>query len=214
MTPAEIFAKVRPHTMSPQSRLESMMSIFRKIDAEKIAGDVVECGVWRGGNIMMARLMLPERTCWLYDTFDGMTEPDPVFDTKRSGEKAIDRWNLKKKGGTKWDAVDVEEVKDAFFTMGPDLLSRCNFVIGDVEETVDARSHEAGIAVLRLDVDWYRPTKSVLKRLVPKITPGGFLIVDDYGHWLGCRRAVDEYFGGSRPKEEKEVDYSCVVFRC
>src|SRR5262245_22089219 len=95
----------------------SMVHAVQAVERDNIAGDIVECGVWRGGNIMLARMLAPDRTCWLFDTFDGMTVPDPVFDVKRSGERAIDRYNLKLAGGTKWDAVPFAEVVRAFVNL-------------------------------------------------------------------------------------------------
>jgi len=156
---------------------------------------------------MLARLVCPLRTCWGYDTFDGMTEPDPLLDHKRDGERAIDRYHLKKNGGTKWDAVPFQDVCDAFEARG---LGGVNWVVGKVEDT--ARHHCGQIAILRLDVDWYWPTRVALEQLYPRLVPGGFLIIDDYGHWMGCARAVDDYFGSKRP-EFQQVDYSCVVLR-
>lgn len=202
---------VKPFTKSSLERLGSMVEALHTIDKEKIPGDIVECGVWKGGNIMLARMMCPERVCWLYDTFDGMTEPHPEHDVKRDGERAIDRYNLKKAGGTKWDAVSLSEVRDNFIGVGLSL-DKIHFVAGSVEDSLRILM-PIRIAVLRLDLDWYGPTKIALHRLYGRVSHKGFLIIDDYGHWLGCKKAVDEYFGDYPPRIRKEVDYSCRMYR-
>lgn len=181
------------------------------IDAEGIPGDIVECGVWRGGNIMMARMVLPTRTCWLYDTFDGMTEPDHDLDVKRTingirGERAIDRFR-NYTADNRWNKADIYSVQKSF--EDNDLIANTKWIVGPVEETLLSEV-PTQIALLRLDMDWYLPTRISLERLYPKLSPGGFLIIDDYGHWLGCKKAVDDYLGRV---PMTEVDYSCVVVR-
>lgn len=202
--------RVMSYTKSDSVRLASMVDALIAVDRDGVCGDVVECGVWRGGNVILARLMSPLRTCWLYDTFDGMTEPDEELDVKRSGERAIDRFNMKQAGGMKWDAVSVDEVRKNFEEVDLDP-GEVNFVVGPVEETL-RHVVPAAVALLRLDVDWYSPTRIAMEVLYPKIVSGGFLIVDDYGHWMGCRKAVDDYFGELVPMH-CDVDYSCRVFR-
>ena len=187
-----------------------MAEAVETVDVESIPGDVVEVGVWKGGNIMLARMISPTRVCWLYDTFDGMTEPDPVLDVKASGWRAIDRYKMKQAGGTKWDAVSLEEVKSSFFAIGLDL-NNLHFVSGPVENSLDIVSPRQ-IAVLRLDVDWYRPTLCAIEKLYGRVSLGGFLIVDDYGHWMGAKKAVDDYFGKFAP-DHYDADYSCRIFR-
>jgi hypothetical protein len=192
-----------------------MYSALTAVDAGNVFGDVVECGVWRGGNIMLARMVSPRRECWLYDTFDGMTEPDHELDFKRphrdgkQGEMAIDRYRAKQRGGTKWDAAGLDEVQQHFSEMC--LLHRTHWIVGDVEHTLPQDGPDA-IAVLRLDLDWYWPTAAALVHLYPRLSNGGFLIIDDYGHWMGCKKAVDDYFAHNR-QEMTYADYSCVVIR-
>lgn len=208
--PDDLVEAIRPYTKSTKARMQAMFNCLQTVDRQKIIGDIVECGVWRGGNVMMARRILPDRIAWLYDTFDGMTVPDPLLDVKPDGERAIDRYNLKKNGGTKWDAVEFDEVVDYFKTLG--LIDNTVWIKGPVEFTLLASVPPERIAVLRLDMDWHLPTKVALDVLYPHLVPGGFLIVDDYGHWVGCRKAVDEYFINGKPPM-KEIDYTCVVFR-
>jgi O-methyltransferase len=207
--PADI-ELIKQFTKSDDVRLTSMINALNAIDNENISGDIVECGVWRGGNIMLARMMCPNRICWLYDTFDGMTEPDAILDVKPDGQRAIDRYNLKVAGGTKWNAVSLEEVQQGFIGVGLSI-EKLHFVAGPVEESVKMVA-PTRIAILRLDMDWHSPTKAALEKLYPRLAVGGFLIVDDYGHWMGCKKAVDDYFGQWQPAFT-DVDYSCRVFR-
>lgn len=207
----DLINRFQPFTKSPPSRMQAMYECLLAIDADKIPGDVVECGVWCGGNIMLARTISPERTCWLYDTFDGMTIPDAVVDVKRDGERAIDRYYLKLKGGTKWDAVSRDDVVKSFAREG--LLDKTVFVEGPIEFSVHGNAPDS-IAILRLDMDWHSPTKVALEQLYPKLSLGGFLIIDDYGHWLGCKKAVDDYFAETdRRIDLEQVDYTCYMMR-
>lgn len=208
--------KVRQYTKSTTQRLEAMADALRLVEKNDVRGDVVEVGVWRGGNVMLARILAPFRHCWLFDTFDGMTEPDRILDYKmkidgKKGYKAIDRYIEKKLGGTKWDACSLSEVLQNFRDVGLDPTERTNFIKGPAEETL-LRFLPIQIAVLRLDADWYKPTRVAMERLYPRLATRGFLIVDDYGHWAGAKKAVDDYFAGE-PPVHFDVDYSCRVFQ-
>jgi hypothetical protein len=203
--------RVKNYTKSPVERLSAMVSALNHIDGLGIGGDVVECGVWRGGNIILTRLISPKRRCWLYDTFDGMPEPGAI-DVKRSGESAFKLWKAKNRNGHKMAAVSVtnvrmnlkiENVYDEWLT---------HFVVGDVCETLnDPDNIPEKIALLRLDTDWYRSTKKEMEVLYPRLASGGVLILDDYGHWMGARTAVQEYFkkkGISYADKLHPIDYS------
>lgn len=87
----------------------------------------------------------------------------------------------------------------------------CKFIEGDVCETLlESKNLPDKIALLRLDTDWYASTRTELEVLYPKISSGGILIVDDYGHWLGARKAVNEFFGKDLPPV-KELDYTAIM---
>jgi hypothetical protein len=175
-----------------------MAKACQRIDNEGIEGDIVECGVWRGGNIILARFYCPDRVCWLFDTFAGMANPS-VWDFKRGGF----RMNIGKA------AVTVEDVTENLRTTGTLDERKLRFVEGLVENTLRASNLPERIALLRLDTDWYESTKIELEVLWPKVVPGGIMIVDDYGHWLGARKAVDEYFKGDVQFER--IDYTAVL---
>ena len=89
---------------------------------------------------------------------------------------------------------------------------KIHFVQGRVEETIPASAPDS-ISLLRLDTDWYESTKHELVHLFPRLSPSGVIIIDDYGHWKGCRKAVDEYFDtGDHPQLLlNRVDYSCRI---
>lgn len=199
---------IKPYTKTGTARIAAMAAALAHIDKHQIPGAVVECGVWKGGNIILARKLSPKRVCWLYDTFDGMTEPTEV-DISRKGVLALKSYKKKERRGDKWAAVTVDEVRANLQEMGVLDEGRLRFVVGRVEDTLtkDANlPHE--IALLRLDTDWHASTKVELEVLWPRVAKGGVLIVDDYGHWAGARKAVDEYFGASM--RMKKIDYSAI----
>lgn len=202
---------VAPYTKTGPERMAAMIAAVRKVDADGIDGDIVECGVWKAGNIILARKLSPDRVCWLYDTFDGMTEPT-AEDVKRGGGKATDLWPVKTANGTQsWGDVSVAAVKSGLRACGVYKANKCRFVVGDICETLrESENVPERIAVLRLDTDWYASTKVELEVLFPRLTSGGVLIVDDYGHWLGARKAVDEYFAGQTINIEP-IDYTGVM---
>lgn len=200
---------IEPYTKTGPERIAAMAAALKRIDKRPIPGVVVECGVWRGGNIILARKLSPGRVCWLYDTFDGMTEPTEI-DISRKGNLALKSYRKKIRRGDKWAAVTVDEVRANLQEMGVLDDAKLRFVVGPVEETLlDEANLPDQIALLRLDTDWYASTKVELEILYPWLVPGGILIVDDYGHWEGSRKAVDEYFGAHGP-EKKRIDNSAI----
>lgn len=206
VTDEDLVRALEHRTKSGPARIRSMIDACRRIDQEGIAGDIVECGVWRGGNIIIARLIAPDRKCWLYDTFNGMTEPTAI-DVSRAGNAAIDSWRRKEAQGVRWAEASVEDVRGYLTEFDALDEARLRFVVGDVAETLMSEVPDQ-IALLRLDTDWYESTRVELEVLYPRLSPGGILIVDDYGHWLGARRAVDEYFKGAAPL--RKIDYTAV----
>jgi O-methyltransferase len=167
-----------------------MIACLAKIERVGIQGDIVECGVWRAGNIVLARKICPTRTCWLYDTFSGMTEPQMI-----DGESAIERYKNKTSEGRGWADVSLEEVKAGLAAVGVPDNDLLRFISGPVEQTLlDATNLPERIALLRLDTDWYSSTKIELEVLYPRLVTGGYLIIDDYNHWIGCKTATDEFF--------------------
>lgn len=199
---------IEPYTKTGTERIAAMAAALAHIDKHGIPGVVVECGVWKGGNIILARKLSPKRTCWLYDTFDGMTEPTEV-DISRKGIQALKSYRKKERRGDKWCAASLDEVRANLLEMDALDDSRLRFIAGKVEDTlIDPANTPDQIALLRLDTDWYESTKIELEVLWPRMAKGGVLIVDDYGHWAGAKKAVDEYFDGK--VRMKKIDYSAV----
>jgi O-methyltransferase len=140
--------------------------------------------------LTLLRLGISDRDIYLYDTFAGMPPPSDA-DTTRSGERAADLLAQGDESSHIWAIASLDDVRAAVLSVGyPE--ERIHFVEGLVEATLPETA-PAEISLLRLDTDWYRSTKHELEHLYPRIAPGGVLILDDYGHWQGARRAVDEY---------------------
>jgi O-methyltransferase len=211
---ATILAEVEPLSMISAERLLANMDAVRYAIRRGVPGALVECGVWRGGSVLaMVRTLLElgttDRDIFLFDTFEGMTKPT-MADTSAFDPPALDTWQ-EHDGGGAWEYLfnaevfNVDRVRQTLEDTGYPA-QRLHFVVGPVEETLPMNAPES-IAVLRLDTDWYESTAHELEHLYPRLSPGGVLIIDDYGHWDGARRAVDEYFG-DQPILMTRVDYT------
>ena len=189
---------VRPLSMTSPERLVSLSRAVEYVVRQGIGGDIVECGVWRGGSMLLVarklvRLKDTSRRLYLFDTFEGMSEPG-ALDKTRKGEIAsgLLAGNTDKEKNLIWAFSTLETVKAGMATTGyPE--TKVHYVRGKVEDTIPG-TMPGEIAILRLDTDWYESTRHELVHLFPLLTRGGVLILDDYGHWQGARAAVDEYF--------------------
>ncbi len=212
----EIVGRARPFTMLSNERLVACVDAAAYVSRKKIPGAVVECGVWRGGAVLAMVMSLvaagdTERDIYLFDTFEGMTEPGDV-DVSLYDKPALDSWReFEGEGRKAWDywfnkeTFNLDDVKGLIHSSGypPE---RIHFVVGRVEDTIPEGAPDE-IAVLRLDTDWYQSTKHEMEHLYPRVVKGGVLMVDDYGHWDGSRRAVDEFFAGGGPLLSR-IDYA------
>jgi hypothetical protein len=197
---AEIIQFVRPYTMARTAdKVFPIINAARHVVEHRILGDIVECGVWRGGMMMAAARTLlscrdTSRELWSYDTFAGMVEPtDKDLDAK--GDSALERWQAAPRtesGAVDWCYACLEDVaRNLEITGYP--REKLHLIKGRVEDTLPARAPQR-ISILRLDTDWYESSKHELVHLFPRLERGGVLILDDYGHWQGARQATDEYF--------------------
>ena len=191
----DIIRSVRAHTMTSAERLFALIQAARYVVAAGIPGAIVECGVWKGGSMMavahtLRRLGVFDRELYLFDTFAGMTNPG-TEDVTYTGRPAADDFR------EDWLAVSVDAVREAVTAVGYPA-DRLHFVKGDVEKTIPEAAPET-VSLLRLDTDWYASTHHELIHLYPRLSTGGVLIIDDYGHWDGARKAVDEYFATEAP---------------
>jgi hypothetical protein len=198
-----------PFTMTSSERMYALWQAARHV--RELPGDYVECGVWRGGSSMLAALTFAaggdERALWLYDTFEGMSEPTER-DVDVSGTRVADEWaRHRAEDGPILARATLDDVRANMASTGV-ATERVRYVKGKVEDTIPAETPQQ-IALLRLDTDWYESTRHELEHLWPRLVAGGVLIVDDYGHWAGARQAVDEYFA-ARPDRPllARIDYT------
>ena len=131
---------------------------------------------------------------YLYDTFEGMPEPSHADVNARTGTAAADTYRALK--GQGWCESPLEEVQRNMASTGYPA-ERLHYIKGMVEETVPSVAPDA-ISILRLDTDWYESTKHEMEHLFPRLARGGVLIIDDYGHWDGARKAIDEYLAAHK----------------
>jgi O-methyltransferase len=195
--------QVRGHTMCSLERLATLWQQVRYLDRAGLEGALVECGTWRGGSVGMMALAhqagsQPTRAIHLFDSFEGLPEP-----TAADGNKAIDyssgrtSGSLQSIGRCEGPLEDNKDLLERRIGYPSDLL---RYHVGWFQDTVAKAAPSIGpIAMLRLDGDWYESTKVCLDALEPLVVPGGVIVIDDYGHWEGCRRAVDEYLEAHPP---------------
>lgn len=194
----ELIRSIRPDTMTSVEGLCALINAVRHIVKDGIQGEIVECGVWRGGSMAAAAQTLLKMGCadrhlYLFDTFEGMPQPG-ARDVNWEGKQALDIYRRRRNrdGSSRWCSASQEEVFKVMSACGYEQ-SKIHLVKGRVEETVPTAA-PAKIALLRLDTDWYESTRHELVHLFPRLARGGVLIIDDYGHWKGAREATDEYF--------------------
>ncbi|MCM2279085.1 MAG: TylF/MycF family methyltransferase [Oligoflexia bacterium] len=181
--------------------LKTLFQLLDRIEHDGIAGDLVECGVWRGG---VAALICDspagrKRTTWLFDSFEGM--PEGTAEDSCGHSSALARGRLGGKLAPVGTNVATPEFLVTLLRRFRADLSRVRVFKGWFQETLPVAVPEMGpIALLRIDGDFYASTKVCLEQLYPKVAPGGCVIIDDYNTFEGCRKAVQEYFGGKTPE--------------
>lgn len=198
----EIWDAVRFRTMTRHERVESLITAVRYVERYAVPGAIVECGVWRGGSMLacahtLLRRGVTDRDLYLFDTFTGMTAPTDKDVRIEQGKSAAELMAVTKGPGPlswnrpeRWVAT-LQDVKEGFAELDyPD--ERVHYVVGKVEETVPEQA-PGTISILRLDTDWYESTKHELNHLYQRLSPGGVLIIDDYGTWEGSKEATDEF---------------------
>ena len=202
-TYARHWTTCRNATMVPPYNALLAYNAVRRVNKQRIPGDIVEAGVWAGGvSCFMAKAQrygTMARRHWLYDTYEGMPQP-----TQEDDRRSRRLWRLVTNGSIaprsvpgpvrdkRWSYAPLEDVRQ---TMRRAASEASVFVKGKVEETLRSGAHQlpSQIAVLRLDTDWYASTKAELELLWPRLSPGGWLYIDDYGSFAGARKAVDQW---------------------
>ena len=196
-----VFERCKSHTLLTIDRFYDIYKAVEYIAKNGIQGDYVECGVFLGGSILGAALFakhfeITRQRFFLYDTFDGF--PENSRDTDFLGEDVVFTKHENFLHVVQGLIADAD-VADYEFVV----------VKGPVETTLKKTPHRTPISILRLDTDYYESTYLELKELYPLLVPGGVLIIDDYGHFKGARRAVNQYFAETKcPMLLHRTDYS------
>jgi O-methyltransferase len=191
-------------TMIGRHRLDHLQWCVEDVVARDVPGDLIEAGVWKGGSVILMRAVLTvldsNKRVYVADSFQGLPPPThPVDDPevfKRFADLSISR----------------RDVEAAFRRYGL-LDDQVRFVEGWFSEALPIVSDRAW-AVIRIDADMYESTMDALTRLYPNLSPGGYLVVDDYGNLAPCRRAVDDYRAANHITETiQEIDWTGVFWQ-
>ena len=202
-------------SMLPMSRLDNLQYCIADVIDKRVPGDFIETGVWRGGTTIFMRASLKaygvaDRRVWVADSFQGLPEPDAE---KFPIEASVHRGSVMKNAYNHF-AASLDEVKHNFLAFGM-LDDQVQFLPGWFKDTL-ATAPISKLAILRLDGDYYESTLDGLNNLYHKISPGGYVIVDDYGQdtWTYCRQAVNDFRAEHRIDEPMlKVDGSCYYWR-
>ena len=189
---------VTPYTMLTPPRLANLYAIARGLVAE---GALVECGVWNGGSAAMMAMGSPERDLWLLDSWEGLPLPGP--------EDVINKPALLRGGACKGDELQVARLLLGVLGFAP---SRLHMIKGWYADVLPSVCECVGqVAMLHLDCDFYDSVSLCLTHLWPLVAADGVVVVDDYGHFPGCRKAVDSFFAGQGVMPRlRPVDYTAV----
>ena len=189
----EIIKLGMQYSMASWERLYANINSIKYLVNSQIEGAIVECGVWRGGSMLtmletLKQYSVINRDIYLYDTFTGMSTP-----SKEDGIFAHEKFKELQTGEDKsnWCCADLNDVKSNI-NLSEYPNEKLHYVKGKIEDTVPGTIPDE-ISLLRLDMDWYSPTIHALTYLYPKVQSGGVIILDDYGHWDGCKQAVDRF---------------------
>lgn len=195
-------------TMVGTRRLDNLQSCVVDVLENGVPGDLIETGVWRGGASILMRAVLnaygiTDRTVWVADSFRGLPKPDPV---RYPADAKDELWKASVL------AVSLDEVKDNFAAYGL-LDDQVRFLVGWFRDTLPTAPIDR-LAVLRLDGDLYESTMDALTALYPRLSVGGYVIVDDYGAMESCRQAVDDFRSERGITDEiVQIDWTGVYWR-
>lgn len=199
---------VNGHTMIGLKRLDNLQQCIEDVIRKGIPGELIEAGVWRGGASIFMRAVLKahgvtERCVWVADSFEGLPPPNPQQYPADKGDRHHLDDTLK---------IDVEEVKSNFEKYGL-LDDQVKFLKGWFSETL-SKAPIKHLAVIRLDGDMYESTMDAMVALYPKLSPGGYLIVDDYGYLPACRQAISDYRESNRIQDKiHTIDWTGVYWQ-
>ena len=198
----EVIKLVKSFTLTEPQSIVALVDSVKYVVNNKIPGSIVECGVWRGGSMMAIEKTLldlnqSDRELYLFDTYEGMTKPTNFDRNSSNNQKAIEDFKKVQtdNNSSDWVMASIEDVEKAVYSVGYDK-NKIHFIKGLVEHTIPDKAPK-DISLLRLDTDWYESTSHELVHLFPRISNGGVIIVDDYDHWTGSKKAVDEYISNN-----------------
>ena len=206
----KLINKCLQYSMTNFERMWSLIQSFHHVRQESLVGDFVECGVWKGGNIILLKKLIEKfnmkKNIYGFDTFEGMVEPS-FYDVNYNNKSAKKMFDEHKKNEIGFAMCSLDDVKR---NIKKNTKTDNIFLIkGKVEDTLkNKKKLPKKISILRLDTDFYESTKIELEILFPRLVKGGVLIIDDYGFWKGAKKAVDEYFCDYR-QFMHYVDHSC-----
>lgn len=186
--------------MLPEPRLTANVDHIGEVLAAHVPGDIVEVGVWKGGSVMSLMLALlahnvTDRMVHLYDTFSGMTPPSDV-DVGPGNISAAEYLTSGHPHMLAKSGLDEVQRNVWSLTRPPHgyLRDKVLFHEGDITTTLP-EDMPRQIAMIRLDTDWYESTRWELEHFWPLVQPGGIMVIDDVGHWLGSQKATLEWAG-------------------
>ena len=180
------FVSENAHTMMGRKRLDNLHDCLATVLRDGVPGDLIETGVWRGGGTIFMRGFLAahdiaDRRVWVADSFEGLPAPSLAEDAQSNLSKEV----------APFLAISLDEVKALFERYGL-LDDQVGFLKGWFRDTLPSAPIDR-LALLRLDGDLYESTMDALVPLYDKLSPGGFVIVDDYGALPQCKLAIDEF---------------------
>ncbi|NBO13425.1 MAG: hypothetical protein EBV12_11555 [Betaproteobacteria bacterium] len=210
-----ILEKIIHRTMLTKERLFDVYNSVKYISTN-VPGDILEVGAWKGGCLGMMGLTLAttaaqKKRVFGIDTFAGHPRPSPI-DIDIYGQPQVERFNQHASRNEPWAYADYSDTKAWLRGLFGSQVA-FELIKGKVEEISSSSINVTdGLALIRIDVDWYSPTLHALKTFYPLLHVGGVLIIDDYGHYEGCKRAVQEFFRENMPKITF-TDYSCITIQ-
>ena len=208
-----ILDKIRPYSMVPEFSLIHLAGVISNVVAERVPGNIVETGTWRGGaSFMMAELLrragVDDKTVFLCDSFEGHRPPEQI-DGQAALEYAANTDDPEYLNNCR---ADLDDVLNTRKRLG--LESRTECVKGWFDESLPANKQRFGpIAVLRIDCDWYASVKTVLDELYDQVVDGGYVIFDDYFSYDGCAVAAHEFMGSRKLSHRLHTEGGVAYFR-
>jgi hypothetical protein len=192
------------YSLLSRERLLLNIEAVNEVNKQNIKGDIVEIGVWKGGSMLSMILAntSPERHFYLYDTFEGMTPPSN-HDIDHINNLASNIFNEIK------CEASLQEVKNNIKNNTNLDETNIHYIVGDILKN---NVYPENIAIFRLDTDFYESTKFELENFYHLVSKGGYIIIDDYGHWKGCKKAVDEFLLIHPEINLIPIDYTGVYF--